>query len=176
VVALCATLVGLAAFVVAPKGGGSVNQRASERQILAMESAALQRLRFPADFVRIERGCSTARCYLVAGSASRVAATMPGLLRAAGVQPPGGLRTAEPVSLLRRAHWSTASRDPLVIACKTIYTRAERPLTACQDAGRVGQTLINVLIRPYQPCHSRTCSDPSKTEILAWSVAFPNNP
>jgi len=171
--ALCLALVAVAAYAVVPRGNGS--SQPSQRQILAMQSAALQRLRFPSDFVRLARGCSTDRCYLVAAPASSVAAIMPGLLRTAGIQPPGALRAAEPIAQLRFSHWSTASRDPFVIACKTAYTPTHTALAICQDAGRVGQTLINVLVGPYQPCHTQACSDPSKTEVLAWSAALPNS-
>lgn len=174
--ALCLALVALVAFVAVSNGGRQLNQQASERQMAAMQSAAMKRLDFPGDFVRIDRGCSVSDCYLVASPASRVAAIVPRLLRAAGVQPPGRLLAAEPVSMLRLDHWSTTSSDPLVIGCKTTYTSADRPVSKCQDAGRVGQTLINVLIAPDQPCHDNTCSNPAKTEVFAWAVAFPNKP
>ena len=172
--ALCLILVGLAAYVVAPKGGRGASQHASARQLLAMQSAALGRLRFPGDFVPIDRGCVGGRCYFVAAPAGRVAAIVSGLLRSVGVQPPGRLKAAEPVSLLRLAHWSTTSADPLVVACRTGYTPARMPLSECQDGGRVGQTLVNILIRPYQPCHNRSCSDPTRTEVFAWAIALPS--
>jgi hypothetical protein len=139
----------------------------------AMEARALDRLKFPSGWARTRQGCLTGRCYLVAAPSSSVAAMMPALLRLWGVKPPGSLRAAEPVALLKADHWSTDSHDPLVIACKAIHGRATGELAVCQDAGRVGPTLVNVLIGPYQSCHNVTCSDPAKTEVAAWSVAYP---
>src|SRR5207248_4432582 len=101
-------------------------------------------------------------------------AIVPGLLRSAGVQPPGRLAQAEPVAQLRRAHWSTTTRDPLVVACKPTHI-AGTTLTQCQDAGRVGPTLINVLITPYHRCQDHTCAELNKTYVYAWSMEFPDN-
>jgi hypothetical protein len=168
-------VVALVVGVAIPKGSHSVIQPLSGRQILAMETAALRHLSFPQAFVRLDRGCSSRRCYLVASPSTSVAGTVPRLLRSSGIKPPGALRAAEPVSMLRAAHWSTDSSDPLVIACKTTSSSTHSPLIECQDAGRIGQTLINVLIRPYEPCGNQTCLEPGKTEVLAWSVALPNN-
>ena len=108
-----------------------------------------------------------------AAIASRVASMMPGLLRSSGIQAPGALRAAEPVSALRAGHWATGFRDPMVIACRTSYTSAKALLTSCQDAGRVGKTLINVLVRPYASCAKQTCVQPGKAEVLAWATALP---
>lgn len=175
VVALPLVLAVLAALLLT----GVVHRNApgplTERQILAMETAALKRVKFPQNFVRVERGCTVARCYLVAAPSSQVAAGMPGLLRSSGVQSPGSLRSAEPVAALKAGHWSTDSRDPYVIACKTSFTSTNTPLTRCQDAARVGETLINVLVRPYEPCNKPSCAQTGKAEVLAWSVALPSN-
>jgi hypothetical protein len=138
-----------------------------------METAALARLKFPQDFVRRANGCTTARCYVVAAPSQRVVSMMPGLLRSYGLQPPGSLRFAEPIAALKAGHWSTSSRDPLVIACKTSYSSSHAALTSCQDAGRVGDTLVNVLVRPYEPCNKESCAQPTKAEVLAWSAALP---
>jgi hypothetical protein len=101
---------------------------------------------------------------------------MPGLLRADGIQAPGQLRAAEPVAALKLAHWSIASHDPLVIACKTAHSSSGDPLNVCQDAGRVGTTLINILVTPYRACRNHSCVEPRTTEVVAWSMALPNNP
>jgi hypothetical protein len=139
----------------------------------ALETAALKRLKFPSGWARMERGCSPGQCYVVDRPSSTVVAEMPALLRASGIQPPGSFRVAEPVAMLRASHWSTASRDPLVIACRTIQTRGSAGLMVCQDAGRFGPTLVNVLVGPYQPCQKVSCSQPGRTEVHAWSVAYP---
>lgn len=173
VAALCLALVGLVAYTAVPKHATGHPRPASGPQMRAMESAALERLHFPASFVRLSRGCPVGRCYLVRTPATRIVAIMPGLLRSAGLQRAGALRAAEPVAALRQTHWSTAFPDPLVIACKTVYTSARQPLGMCQDAGRFGATLVNVLVTPYAPCHQRSCVKPGMTEVIAWSVAFP---
>jgi hypothetical protein len=154
-------------------GSKSAQRQATDRQLRSMEAAALKRLKVPSSWVPIQHGCPGGHCYLVAAPSSRVVAQVPGVLRASGIQPPGSLRAAEPVALLRASHWSTASTDPLVVACKTIHAGSANGLAVCQDAGRVGPTLINVLVGPYQPCHRVTCSDPGKTKVYAWSVAYP---
>ena len=174
-VALGLVVVGLLAFLVSwsRSGGSNAARHVTERQMHVLETAALNRLKFPGGWVRIKRGCPAGRCYLVAAPSSTVVAQMPGLLRASAIEPPGSFRAAEPVSLLKASHWSTNSRDPLVIACKTISTRGVGGLAVCQDAGRFGPTLVNVLVGPYQPCHKITCSDPGRTKVYAWSAAYP---
>ena len=174
-VALSIALVGIAAYLAVPKGHTKVAPQISERQLRAMELAAVHRLNLPRAFVRLEKDCMTGRCYLVSTPSTHVAAIMPGLLRAAGFQPVGRLISAEPVAMLKQDHWSTGSRDPLVIACRTEYASSGQPLGVCQDAGRVGPTLINVLVTPYHPCQKQTCADPRRTEVLVWSAAFPTN-
>ena len=165
-------VLGLVVFV-ALRGSGTAHSHVTEQQVLAMQSSALNRLKFPASFVRVQRGCLKGRCYLVASPASRVTTMVPRLLRLAGMQTPGKLLAAEPVAMLRADHWSTASHDPLVVACKTTDTSAQLPLRTCQDGARIGQTLVNVLIAPYRPCGNATCADPRRTEVVTWSVAFP---
>lgn len=173
-VALCLAVAALGVSVVVIRHSGSATAQPSERQLLAMQSAALGRLKLPDDFVPLSRGCTTDRCYLVAAPASDVTRLMPTLLRSAGIQPAGSLRAAEPVGLLKLAHWSTDSRDPLVIACKAIDTPAQRELSTCQDGGRVGQTLVNVLVKPYEPCNRQACTESGTTEVLTWATAFPS--
>ena len=153
--------------------GSSAPKPATARQIRGLETAALQRLKFPSDFVRTEKGCLDGTCYLVGAPSTQVAGEVPGLLRGLGMKPPGSFRAAEPVALLKAAHWTTTSSDPLVVACKAIPAHGTGALVVCQDGGRFGSTLVNVLVGPYQPCHKVTCSDPRKTLVHAWSVAYP---
>lgn len=154
----------------------SKSKALTKQQIAALEASTLQRVKFPSDFVRVERGCSRGRCYIVNTSPSHVVATVPALLRSAGFQPVGSLRAAEPIALLKKAHWTTTNADPLTIACRTQYTVNHTPETECQDAGRIGQTLVNVLVGPYHLCDSRSCAgQPSKTGVLAWAVTIPNS-
>jgi hypothetical protein len=166
-------LVALAASIASLGRGSSAPKQVTAGQIRALEAAALQQLKFPSDFVRTERGCSSGRCYLVAAPSTQVAGEVPGMLRASGLKPPGSFRAAEPVAQLKAARWTTTSPDPLVVACKAIPTQGTAALVVCQDGGRFGPTLVNVLVGPYQPCHNVTCSDPRKTEVHAWSVAYP---
>lgn len=140
-----------------------------------MEAAALSRLSLPRSYVRVEHGCAATRCYVVPLPAARVAAALPGLMRAAGIQAPGQLKSAEPIAQLRSAHWIVGSRDPLVLACKTVGTKAGWRQPVCQDAGRVGPTLVNVLVEPYQACHRPSCTDLGRSEVLTWAVAFPKS-
>jgi hypothetical protein len=172
-VALGLAIVGLAAYAAVPKSKPPAP--VSDAQARTMALRALHRLRLPSEFVRVAKGCSAGHCYLVAGSSTQVAARMPGLLRAAGLQRPGELRAAEPIAMLKAAHWSTASHDPLVIACKTVYTSSRQPLRICQDAGRIGPTLINVLVTPYRTCRHHTCVKPRLTEVVAWAVTLPKS-
>ena len=175
VVLLGLAVVALVVSLAVSAGGGS--KPPTDRQLLAMELDALRRLRFPAEFVPTVNGCPRGRCYLVGRPADQVVADIPGLLRKSGIQPPGALRVAEPIALLKQGHWSTASRDPYVIACKTTSSPGQTPLTECQDAGRVGDlTLVNVLTAPYEACHRATCQDPRRTLVIAWSAAFPTIP
>lgn len=173
VVALGVAILAIAAYVAVPKGTPRPPQ-VSPRQIRAMEQAALQRLRLPHDFKRVDRGCPVGRCYLTSTPAAEVVTLMPELMRSGGIQPLGRLRAAEPVAQLRAAHWSTASRDPLVIACKHLSTSPPGMLETCQDAGRVGPTVINVLVRPDVACHNRVCVNLRKTDVVTWSVALPS--
>jgi hypothetical protein len=153
--------------------GSSAPKRVTAAQIRSLEVAALQRLKFPSEFVRTTRGCPRGSCFLVDAPSTQVAAEVPALLRASGMKPPGSFRAAEPVALLKAAHWTTTSPDPLVVACKAIPVRGTGALVACQDGGRFGPTLVNVLVGPYQRCQKGTCSGPRKTEVQAWSVAYP---
>lgn len=173
VAALGVAIVSLGAFFLASSGNHSASRPPTARQLAALESDALRRLDFPSAFVPLRRGCLAKRCYLVSAPAAQVAARMPGLLRSAGFASAGELRVAEPVAMLRQAHWSTNSRDPLVIACKTTSVPGKGPMTQCQDAGRIGQTLVNVLVMPFQPCSSQSCADPRRAEVLAFAVAYP---
>jgi hypothetical protein len=172
-VALGLAIVGLAAYAIVPKAKPS--GPVTEAQMRAMEHAALQRLRLPSDFVRVKKGCSSDRCYLVSSPSTQVVAAMPSLLRADGIQRPGPLRAAEPIAGLKLRHWSTASRDPLVIACTTTHSASGEPLGVCQDAGRVGSALLNVLVTPYRACSTHACVESRVTEVLAWAVALPSN-
>lgn len=172
-VALGVAILALAAYLAVPKGSTAPPQ-VSQRQIHAMEGAALQRLRLPHDFTRSNKGCTAGLCYVTSARAGEVEALMPQLLRSAGMQPPGSFRAAEPVAQLKAAHWSTASRDPLVIACKRVSASPSDPLEMCQDAGRVGPTLVNVLIRPEIACRKRECVDLRRTQVIAWAAALPN--
>jgi hypothetical protein len=138
-----------------------------------MEASALARLNLPPSFVRLAKGCPTARCYVVGRPAERVAAMLPAMMRAAGIRPPGRLKSAEPLAQLRSAHWIVGSSDPLVMACKTVSTKAGWHQPVCQDAGRVGPTLVNVVVEPYQPCHQPSCTQLGRTEVLTWAVAVP---
>jgi hypothetical protein len=159
------------AYAAIPKHRGERSQVSSSR-LHAMELGALQRLRLrlPESFKPVSKGCPIGRCYLASMPAPEVEAMMPGLLRSAGFQPPGRLLTAEPIAKLRADHWSTASRDPLVMACKRTSTSI---LETCQDAGRTGSTLVNVLVRPAVACQHRTCVDVRKAEVITWSAALP---
>jgi hypothetical protein len=172
-VVLGLAVLGLAAYAVVPKAKppGPV----TEAQVRAMAQAAIQRLHFPNDFVRVRKGCSSDRCYLVSKPSNQVAAAMPGLLRADGFGGPGQLRAAEPIAALKLSHWSTASRDPLVIACKIVHSASGDALSVCQDAGRVGSTLINVLVTPYRTCRNHACVEPRVTEVVAWVAPLPSN-
>src|SRR5579872_6646014 len=98
-------VLGLAAYAFVPKSkpAGPV----TEAQVQAMSYAAIQRLHLPREFVRVRKGCSSDRCYLVAKPSTQVAAAMPRLLRADGFGRPGQLRAAEPVAALKLNHWST---------------------------------------------------------------------
>lgn len=169
---LCLAVVALAVYLVVPKGATKSPPARSEAQLHSLELAALGQLRLPRQFVPLRKGCTVERCYVIDRPATEVAAMMPGLLRADGFEPLGRLKAAEPVAMLRLAHWSTASSDPLVVACRRVSVSGA-PLTMCQDAGRVGQTLVNVLASPYQPCHKPSCTDARRTEVQAWSTAFP---
>lgn len=162
------------AYVAVPKHNAARPQL-SASQLHAMEVAALQRVRLPESFKRISKGCHIGRCYLANAPASEVEAMMPGLLRSAGFQPPGGLLAAEPIAKLRAEHWSTASRDPLVMACKRISTRGTSPLETCQDAGRIGSTLLNVLVRPVMACLKGSCVDLRKAQVITWAAALPGS-
>lgn len=172
---MIALLVTVAAAValLALRNGNSANRPSSPRQTQAMEAAALARLALPKGYVRLSHGCAASRCYVVGQPATRVAAALPGLMRGAGIKPPGQLRSAEPIAQLRSAHWVTGSNDPLVIACKTVAAKSGWHEPVCQDAGRVGPTLVNVLVEPYQPCHRPSCTQLGRSEVLAWAVAFP---
>jgi hypothetical protein len=171
--ALALAIVGVATYAIVPKAKPA--RPVTEAQIQAMQHAAIARLRFPSDFVRVQKGCSIDRCYLVAKPSTQVVAIMPRLLRADGIEAPAQLRAAEPVAALKLAHWSTASRDPLVIACKTVYSPSRQPIGMCQDAGRIGTTLINVLVAPARGCRHHSCVEPRRTEVVAWAVALPRN-
>jgi hypothetical protein len=170
-VALCVAILAFVAYLAVPKHNAGRPQLSSS-QLHAMEVAALQRLRLPQSFKRIGKGCHFGRCYLANAPASEVEAMMPGLLRSAGFQPPGGLIAAEPLAQLRADHWSTASRDPLVMACKRSTSRTS-PLETCQDAGRIGSTLLNVLVRPAMACQKGTCVELPKAQVITWSAALP---
>lgn len=172
-VVLGLAVVGLAAYLVVPKA--KPRGPVTETQMQAMAHAAVQRLRLPREFVRVRKGCSADRCYLVSKQSTEIIAAMPSLLRADGFQRPGPLRAAEPVAGLKLRHWSTSSSDPLVIACTTTHGTSGGPLGVCQDAGRVGSTLLNVLVTPYRACSTRACVEPRVTEVLAWAVALPSN-
>lgn len=169
VVVLCVAVLALVAYVAVPKHT-SGHPQVSARQLHAMELAALQRLRLPQSFKAVGKGCHTGRCYLVDAPAAEVEAMMPGLLRSAGFQAPGRLLAAEPLAALRADHWSTASRDPLVMACKRVSTS---PVETCQDAGRIGSTLVNVLVRPAVACKKGSCVALRKAEVITWSAAVP---
>jgi hypothetical protein len=173
VVALCLAIAAVGAGFASGMGHSKAKRAPAERQLRAMEAAALTRLKFPQDFVRRTHACTTARCYVVAASSQRIASMMPGLLRSYGFQAAGSLRFAEPIAALKAGHWSTSSRDPLVIACKTSHSSSHAALISCQDAGRFGDTLVNVLVRPYEPCNKESCAQSTKTEVLAWSAALP---
>lgn len=168
-VVLCVAILGLVTYAAIPKHRAARSQVSSSR-LHAMEAAALQRLRVPQSFKPMTKGCPIGRCYLAKVPAAKVEAMMPGLLRSAGFQPPGRLLAAEPIAKLKADHWSTASRDPLVIACKRLSTSS---LQTCQDAGRVGPTLLNVLIRPAVTCQKGTCVDLRRAEVITWSAALP---
>lgn len=174
-VAVGVAILAIAAYLAIPKGKPA-QPRASETQIRAMEAAALQRLRLPHEFKRLGNGCPVGLCYAISAPSGEVEALMPRLLRAAGLQPLGPLRAAEPVAQLEASHWSTASRDPLVLACKSISASPTSPLQTCQDAARVGPTLVNVLLRPYIACRKSVCVNLRKTEVVAWAVALPGGP
>lgn len=163
----------VAAYLAVPKGK-TAQPHVSQRQIQAMERAALRRLHLPRDFKRLAKGCEVGLCYQTSAPTGEVEALMPQLLRSAGMQPPGRLRAAEPVALLAAAHWATASRDPLVIACKPVSASPSDPLKMCQDAGRIGPTLVNVLVRPEIACEKRKCVNLRKTDVVAWAVALPD--
>lgn len=170
--ALCAAIVAVVVYVAVPKHAAKQPQLSSS-QLHAMEVAALQRLRLPHSFKRIDKPCPVGRCYLADARATQVEAMMPRLLRSAGFEPPGRLLAAEPLAKLRADHWSTDSRDPLVMACKRTSTSGTTALTTCQDAGRIGSTLVNVLVRPVTACHKSTCVDLGKAEVITWSAALP---
>jgi hypothetical protein len=171
--ALGVAILAIAASLAIPKGNGSQPQ-VSQQQLRGMERAALQRLRPPRDFTRIDKGCTVDQCYLTSDSTGQVQALVPQFLRSSGLQPLGRLRAAEPVAQLEASHWSIAPGDSLVIACKRVSASASDPLETCQDAGRIGPTLVNVLVRPVVACQKRTCVNLRKTEVLAWSVALPD--
>jgi hypothetical protein len=173
IAALGLAIVALGAFLLAWSGQAKPTRAPTARELARLETGALRRFRLPGRFVPLTRGCLARRCYFVAMPSAQVAAEMPALLRARGFERPGRLRLAEPVALLRQSHWSTASRDPLVIACKTTYVPGKGRLTRCQDAGRTGETLLNVLIVPFQPCRSQACADPHASEVLTSAVADP---
>lgn len=166
-------VLGLAAYALVPKSkpAGPV----TEAQMRAMSRAAIQRLNLPGEFVRVRKGCSSDRCYLVSRPSTEIAAAMPTLLRADGFARPGRLRNAEPIAALKLSHWSTASRDPMVIACKTAHSSSGVPLSVCQDAGRVGSTLINLLVTPYRTCQHHSCIEPRVTEVVVWAVPLPSS-
>jgi hypothetical protein len=166
-------LVALVASIAFLGKGSSPPNQVTAGQIRSLEAAALKRLKFPSSFVRTGQGCSSGSCYVVAAPSTQVAGEVPALLRASGMKPPGSFRAAEPVALLKAAHWTATSSDPLIVACKAIPLSRTSALVACQDGARFGPTLVNVLVAPYQPCHNVTCSDPRKTEVHAWSVAYP---
>jgi hypothetical protein len=172
-VALCVAILAFVAYLAVPKHNAGHPQLSSS-QLHSMEVAALQRLRLPKSFIRIGKGCHIGRCYLANASAPEVEAMMPGLLRSAGFRPPGKLLAAEPIARLRAEHWSTASRDPLIMACKRVATSGTSPLETCQDAGRIGSTLLNVLVRPVTACQKSSCVDLRKAQVITWSAALPS--
>jgi hypothetical protein len=171
IAAIVATLA-IAVTYAAVQTGNTRPKQASARQIRAMEQAALRRLKLPAGFKRIVSGCKIGQCYLTSASASEVETLIPRLMGAAGMRPVGSLRAAEPVAALRASHWSTTSRDPLVIACRPLFLPAGGHIETCQDAARIGSTLINALTRPYFACQRRVCA--RRTELVTWAVTFPN--
>lgn len=141
-------------------------------QAQALQTAALDGLALPHSYVRLKH-CAAARCYVVGGPATRVAAALPALMRAARIQPPGQLKSAEPLAQLRSAHWVMSSNDPLVLACKNVSVTSGWHEPVCQYAGRVGPTLVNVLVEPYQSCHRPSCTELGRSEVLTWAVAYP---
>ena len=121
-VALGVALVALAAARVAGVGSSS-GKPLSAGQMRALEIAALERLKFPSTFVRTDSGCMTGRCYVVAAPASQVTSLVPGIMRAHGMQPPGSLRSAEPVAALRLAGARQEQRD---LRCREAEMRPGR--------------------------------------------------
>ncbi len=172
-VALGAAILAIAAYVAIPSQSAPSPPHLTSGQEHAMEAAALRRLGLPSSFKPISRGCSIGHCYLVKAPASAMEALMPHLMRSAGMQPLGRLRSAEPLAQLKAAHWSTASSDPLVIACKRISASPSDAPSACQDAARIGPTLVNALIRPSVVCRKQACVDQGLTEVVTWAVAYP---
>lgn len=146
----------------------------TDKQIAALEAAAIQRVKLPASFVRVRHGCAQARCYTVDAPPSDVVPAVPRLLRSAGFQPLGSLSATEPVGLLEHTGWR-ASSDPMVVACRTIRAPNHTSVSECQEAGRVGQTLLNVLIEPEVSCNAHACAQKLRTRILAWAVTVPSS-
>jgi hypothetical protein len=172
--ALCVAILAIVAYAAVPNHKAARQQASpSASQLHAMEVAALNRLRFPNTFSRLSKPCPIGRCYIANAPVAEVEAMMPHLLRAAGFRPPARLLAAEPIAKLKADGWTTQSPDPLVMACKRVSTSATSPVETCQDAGRVGPTLVNVLVRPAAPCHKGACLALGKAEVIAWSAALP---
>jgi hypothetical protein len=172
VVALCVAILAIVAYAAVPRHK-TAQPQASSGHLHAMEVAALNRLRLPHNFTRLTKGCAIGRCYLANAPVAAVQTMMPTLLRTAGFKPPGSLLAAEPISKLKADGWTTHSSDPLVMACKHISTSSISPIEKCQDAGRVGPTLVNVLVRSAKPCHKGACLALTKAEVITWSAALP---
>jgi hypothetical protein len=172
--ALCVAILAIVAYAAVPKHKAARQPASpSSSQLHAIEVAALNRLRFPSSFTRLAKPCPIGRCYIANAPVAEVEAMMPRLLRAAGFKPPGSLLAAEPIAKLRADGWTTQSHDALVMACKRVSTSTTSPVETCQDAGRVGPTLVNVLVRPAVPCHKGACLALGKAEVIAWSAALP---
>ena len=173
VLALVAALIGLAAYVVVPEVAHTIHAQQA-RDDLAAATAAVARLRVPAEFTRVattdnDAPCPGSRCYLVDKSTLAVAPLLPAMLGSIGVSSAqDGICTA--VLALGRAAAETCrirggvctantTQFPQTGSCRatkgfcTISHRANLPpWEMCQLFATIHNNGVSILLQPYIAC------------------------
>jgi hypothetical protein len=149
-IALAAAAVAAVLFVVLANNGGATTSGRSLAD-LARATAAVNRMKLPADFVRVSSfnpgvPCSVVgdRCYLVARPTTAVATTMPRLLRSVA---------------------TVKSHD---IFCTLLHPPHRAAMDNCAFVATVaGSPTFTVLVEPYIACSKpRHCELTNKSEVL----------